>query len=545
MPRGRRTALVDRKRSLRSRVKAGKDDQSSMTASQMNQVIKMAKKMKPHKQSIMTEWKLSERDAWKNGFYLHTYAVNFNKAITNLSLYDKMNALFESQFTAINKRYKTIKKSVKPNNADKLAKDYLEKGNESIRMFMKIKDACAKLAAIDKKLHSDDRTSGITINAEERQKIINETKRYYQNNSNIEELINKIEKWDDEQFRLAIMIGGTLEGRLAKNYKSDEGASNLKTLLYIQDLINHVNKNLQSSKDRYKNAVQSLDFFDKISKMDFSAWRSAYQLSLSIGLAFEEVFGYAVNVDNIWRASVVGDINDTKTATDVNILFKDLTKAEDSIGVSLKTSSLIYRNQKLDEDIIQDAELLNQIRYFLANYTLIMTNQRYGQKEYRPKDENGKEGKNVLFKDSPLLSFNEVTRIYSLICSQLNKIYLTNMIVGFIMNNWDKDSLDTLPKLIQYRNTVLFTYDILDKLDHTKDFVAMDKYHILLDVTNSLESEYYTFNGAKKRRTKNKDTIVSYDTLINSLPKHYNSLSEQVRSSKVNTAIDLAILMNT
>ena len=35
-----------------------------------------------------------------------------------------------------------------------------------------------------------------------------------------------------------------------------------------------------------------------------------------------------------------------------------------------------------------------------------MTNQRYAQREYKPKDDNGKEGKNILFKDSPLLSFN-------------------------------------------------------------------------------------------------------------------------------------------
>lgn len=509
-----------------------KRDSSGISWSQVSSRIERAKarkNIKSTRSAAKENFRLSSSIAFQNGFYLHTYATNFAEALFKAEIDKSLQQIRD----ALDPLIEDIKDAVQPQDVDREAMNILIQPNE-------MRDAYSKL---NKKLES----------------VL--TKLVTQNTGNSEggAVFNTTVK-DDDKLLAAVLEGKGiskpndlgLEIVVKSSGKKKVTAGNIEevaaTCMLLYELASKIRSVVTNDKGEftnktYENAVNALDFVKILTGDldDILAAQSGKSIAQKLGDYLEPAFVA------IYGGRIVGD--DAKlrkiTASDVQmpikLLVNENTMLEKDVEISLKRSSRIIRKQDLAsmKSIIPEEELTNllkPIKYFLANFTLIMEH----QSDYDSEN----------FQDTPIFSISDVVNTYNAVTNTIGLFTYTNMIVGYVLTNGNKNAagqfedLDKLPRIIySISSKPVFTYDLLTSLTEMLDNGNQGSYgDMLMAYSAGLAQDYIAFTEAKKQVSG----ITSYEQLLenSNVRSLYDSISKEVANMSVWSAIDTARIIN-
>ena len=147
------------------------------------------------------------------------------------------------------------------------------------------------------------------------------------------------------------------------------------------------------------------------------------------------------------------------------------------------------------------------------------------------------------------MSCSNVMGIYNHLSGVLGKYFSTNMIVGFILKNWN-GKVDELPKVVLSSGSdIPFpTYDLLESLKQNSEDLSLEGNYIYPDITGQMIEEYDDFVTSKSAAVSKiveGNGEVTYPTILEDgkVSSLYGSLTESGKTMNFLTSVDIALLL--
>lgn len=482
-----------------------------------------AKNYKEQNQPTAPLFNIKPSQAYGNGYWLFPTTADFTNG-NNLFADAIRNSLTQIN-DSIQVPLDEIINAVKPTDDDKKVLEMLNnKNNDIITTFQTFKQRIQQIIkALTKLNNKSDRSPNST------EDIISATTTQLVNAGILDGDIIKQElakKMANPRFK---KIAGHEEDIKEAYGQFAEMTKKIKAVLENQRL---------NTNQTYQNAYKAFSFVQDSNKgldvilKDLTAGKT---LSQKLGDYFELAFAAA------YGGTIVATTNTKETATDVIIASNNAETAannlEKAVNVSLKLSTRIMRTQDLDKIMNAvnnqiDSTILRPLRYFLANFTLLMESQNTPESGEIPA--------------IPILSGTGVNALYEQVQRTLGQFLYTNLIVGFLMANGtlNNQQLNALPRIISTASGHHHLTHTL--LQQVKDGADGD---IMMDYTATLADEYLAFTDAQNqyRSQCTGMTAISAESFFehrSDMQALYNSISQQIDKMKIWSAIDTSKIIN-
>ena len=516
---------------------------------QIERKVGLARKQARDKTNVTTvipdDWALDSNLAYGQGYWLHTYAANFQNNLFQSEISDALQIIVD----AIKGPLETIRSSVEPNDGDKQAYHIIEE--EPNLVF----DTFTKFNKAIDSLSTGMGTSTETKNAEIPLRVnIDESKL-------IEALINnkivskKTKTIVDESGRIADQnLSGLLNISRVMGSKRTINEDNYLTIIEnLQNLLtmsqavtkkfNH-ELNKKSSDADNKTFEQLVELFQFAKDGHLCLEDMIKQAKSGIGVTRKLGYYFELAFLAAYGGTSVGTKKKDWSAADVQLLKNSLiaenNKLKNAVSISLKRSDRIAREVNVESILNNFPQLEQQLRvikYFLTNFTLI--------NEYQNDIEE------VTFHDTPLLSISEINSLYTEIVNKFGQFVFANLIVGYILANkpLQDQYLKDLPHLLVTADKhVYYTSDLISAVQKQVDSDA-PMGDIIVNYTAGLASDYLAFVGHKKDayRSAIAKNQPSYEGLLSNNSKVqslYNQISKEMDSLTIWGAINTAKLLN-
>lgn len=522
--------------------------------------------------------------AYLNGFYMHSSATSFDRAVKNLDLLNTIKNALEQSVNTLDSRISEIQEKVKPTEEERKAFEKLANRSEVEKMFDRLKKSLStpkmlQLRSMDKKTINTEYTKYFGEDAVKEVKdriasaLREEVNTVFDDKDKLKPiLINGIENFakslTKQKIVQIIKIGKIAQGNRKGNYTTKRDKTNAKerelfsmesisNFYAIASVLGEVNRSVQESgttDQRYLKAASSLDLIENIANNFETLVTNIKQKKKedddedkynSVG------FSYGFNYESLEKylkgGKLLGATNDDRDATDIIYNLEN-------IRASLKTSNIIFRTQDiesflkstsnrelLEEDI---KNVLNPIKYFYMNFGLIL------EAEDSELNTIKKNTKTVNYlSGTKLMSCSNVMNIYNYLSGVLGKYFSTNMIVGFILKNWN-GKVDELPKVVLSSGSdIPFpTYDLLESLKQNSEDLSLEGNYIYPDITGKMIEEYDDFVTSKSAAVSkivDSNKEVTYSTILedSKVSSLYGSLTESGKTMNFLTSVDIALLL--
>lgn len=512
---------------------------------QVERKIGLARKQARSKTNVTTiipdDWTLDSDLAYEKGYWLHTYAANFQN---NLFESEIKNAL-QIIVNAIKGPLETIRSSVEPNDGDRQAYHIIEEEpNLIFDTFTKFNKAIDNLK--DSKAAKEG-AAPLQINIDESKLV--------EGLINNKILPKKTKTIVDESGRIADQnLSGLLTiSRVmgSKRVINEDNyltiIENLQNLLTMSQAITkkfNQELNKKSSDADNKTFEQLVELFQFAKDGHLCLEDMIKQAKSGIGVTRKLGYYFELAFLAAYGGTSVGTKKKDWSAADVQLLKNSLiaenNKLKNAVSISLKRSDRIAREVSVESILNNFPQLEQQLRvikYFLTNFTLI--------NEYQ------NDIKEVTFHDTPLLSISEINSLYTEIVNKFGQFVFANLIVGYILANkpLQDQYLKDLPHLLVTANKhVYYTSDLISAVQKQVDS-DMPMGDIIVNYTAGLASDYLAFVGHKKDayRSAIEKNQPTYEGLLKNNSKVqslYNQISKEMDSLTIWGAINTAKLLN-
>ena len=512
---------------------------------QVERKIGLARKQARSKTNVTTiipdDWTLDSDLAYEKGYWLHTYAANFQN---NLFESEIKNAL-QIIVNAIKGPLETIRSSVEPNDGDRQAYHIIEEEpNLIFDTFTKFNKAINNLK--DSKAAKEG-AAPLQINIDESKLV--------EGLINNKILPKKTKTIIDESGRIADQnLSGLLTiSRVmgSKRVINEDNyltiIENLQNLLTMSQAITkkfNQELNKKSSDADNKTFEQLVELFQFAKDGHLCLEDMIKQAKSGIGVTRKLGYYFELAFLAAYGGTSVGTKKKDWSAADVQLLKNSLiaenNKLKNAVSISLKRSDRIAREVNVESILNNFPQLEQQIRvikYFLTNFTLI--------NEYQNDIEE------VTFHDTPLLSISEINSLYTEIVNKFGQFVFANLIVGYILANKPLDDkyLKDLPHLLVTADKhVYYTADLISAVQKQVDSDE-PMGDIIVNYTAGLATEYLAFVGHKKDayRSAIANNQPSYEGLLKNNSKVqslYNQISKEMDNLTIWGAINTAKLLN-
>ena len=500
--------------------------------------------------------------------YIHSYALNFNDAIQELGLIDRLDAdlqvMYQYVINEIEKAVSLSQLEPTPEDIKSNLLHYFAKG-EASKTLDTFKN---RITTFHDKVIKQLREWGVDVQHHSKDGVriyVFENKEY----TDLEELTKAVESFlvntlpslQDKKNKARVnkrVIKDAAEQALNSRTKSKregtELADSMIAMQMIRALVKQFNKilpkKLGGALENSLRYFKNIDSLSGLLKTATSSTLELHQISghgYELGVFADVISQYGKEFSSRKKEMLVGDkYQHSGTQTDISFIFLDEAKQDINVSVkqrdvftnsdtiTLENMKHIFQNSGIDIEMC-----MKQLAYFLMNFTLL------SEHELAHLDDRSE-----LFQDVSITSCDNVMQMYDIINKKLGLYLYCGALLGkFIKTGIDaSDVKDKLPKVLVMRKMAYYTYDILEAIARELRNPDTNKQRGIILKTPSAALTAYDELVHAKHNSYRRKFVTSYESLVTH--KKTQEGLKNVRSAYAakslgfSLAINLAEIMN-